>query len=125
MHWELRQSGGGPKSKDLQSSLAGLILEVEFEPTVELLPPRIESMTGDGNRGLKIVSTRREKKSLQVAVEGISGRRYSLGVRGAETILSCQGCRLEGDTLVIEIPKGNEGEFVRTTFALRLRGSQG
>jgi len=104
---------------------AELVLEVEFESTAELLPPLIKSMTGDGNRGLRIVSTRRENKSLQATVEGISGRRYTLGVRSAETILSCQGCRLEGDRLVIDIPKVNEGEFVRTTFTLRLNGSQG
>ncbi|HEY6951721.1 MAG TPA: GH116 family glycosyl hydrolase, partial [Bacteroidota bacterium] len=36
---------------------SSLRIEIDFEPTVELLPPSNETRTGDGNKGLKIIST--------------------------------------------------------------------
>jgi hypothetical protein len=103
-------------------NVTGSTLVLEFEPTAELLPPEVKTSTGDANAGLKIISTRREQDLLTVTVEGIAGRTYTLGVRSAETILSCQGCTLAGERLVIEIPKGNAGEFIRSTFTLKLKG---
>ncbi|MFQ5772727.1 MAG: hypothetical protein ACE5HX_19485, partial [bacterium] len=35
-------------------------VEVAFDPTVELLPPYIETKTGDSNKGLKIISVKHE-----------------------------------------------------------------
>jgi hypothetical protein len=103
---------------------SGAVMTVEFAPRVELLPPAVATMTGDANKGLKIVSTRYSRHQLDVTVEGLSGQRYGLGVRNGDLIKSVSGCRLENDELVIDIPHTKQGEFVRTTLSVTEKEEQ-
>lgn len=100
------------------------VLELEYEPTVELLPPEVHTMTGETNKGLKIISTRREKQNLLVTLEGLSGARYTLGLCNAHAVVSSQGCTVQAGSLVIDIPKGRDREFVRTTISLTVKGTE-
>ena len=102
---------------------SGSVVELEYEPTAELLPPDVSTTTGDTNKGLKIISSRNEKRELVVTVEGLSGARYSLGLRNAHMVASSRGCSLQGETLVIDMPNGRDGEFVRTTISLAMKSS--
>ncbi len=88
-------------------------IEINFEPTVELLPPHIDTKTGDTNKGLKIISTSWKENRLAVVTEGLSGENYELRVMNGEKIKSVAGAFQEGNTLKIKIPEGKRGEFVR------------
>ena len=106
------------------ASPSGSVLELEYEQTAELLPPEVTTTTGDTNKGLKIISSRREKQNLEFTVEGLSGTRYSLGLRNAHTVASTRGCTLQGQSLVIDMPKGLDREFVRTTVSLAIKEAE-
>jgi hypothetical protein len=98
-----------------------LKIEIEFEPTVELLPPSILSKTGDSNSGLKIISTLLRDKNLSVVLEGLSGERYQLDIVHRDKLASVEGCEITGTTLLIDFPAGMAGEFVRRTIVLKLK----
>ncbi|RKY56594.1 MAG: hypothetical protein DRP89_01080 [Candidatus Neomarinimicrobiota bacterium] len=87
-------------------------VEIEFNPTVEILPPYIETKTGDMNKGLKIISLRREEDHLKVDVEGLSGKSYVLEVVNPELIHQIKGASHKGNRIDIKIPDGKEGDFI-------------
>ena len=97
-----------------------LKIEIDFEPTVELLPPSNLSKTGDSNKGLKIISTSLKDKTLTVVVEGLSGERYELGMVHRDKLASAKGCEITGTSLIIDFPSGKVGEFVRREIVLKL-----
>ncbi len=95
-------------------ALAGLTtIKVGFEPTFELLPPVYASMTGETNKGLKIISTDWQGRKMKLVVEGLAGEKYSLPVRNAERIATVVGARRSSDQIEIQFPAGNFGEFIR------------
>jgi glycogen debranching enzyme len=96
-------------------------IEIDFEPTVELLPPANDSKTGDGNKGMKIISTKLEGKTLGIVVEGLSGEHYRLGIVHAERLASVEGCSVSGSTLLIDFPAGKTGEFERKNIKLQIK----
>lgn len=100
---------------------SSLRIEIDYEPTVELLPPSNETKTGDGNKGLKVISTSLKDKTLTIVVEGLSGEQYSLGMTNIEKLASAEGCRVIGLSLLIDIPAGKVGEFAKKVLALKLR----
>jgi len=96
-------------------------IKMECEPTVELLPPVTDSRTGDINKGLKIVSFKREGDKLTLNVEGLAGERYSLRVLNAEKVVKVDGATLKGSIFEISIPKGKAGEFVPHKVTILIR----
>jgi hypothetical protein len=96
-------------------------IEIDFEPTVELLPPANDSKTGDGNKGMKIISTKLEGNTLGIVVEGLSGEHYRLGMVHAERLASVQGCNVSGSSLLINFPTGKTGEFERKNIKLQIK----
>ncbi len=87
-------------------------VEIEFNPTVELLPPYIETKTGDTNKSLKIISLRREKNHLKVGVEGLSGKSYVLEVVNPELIHEITGASHKGNRIDLKIPDRQESDFI-------------
>ena len=67
------------------------IVEIHFEPTLELLPPSNASQLGDRNRGLKIISIKREGQQLIVDTQGISGESYTLNIVNCERMVKVNG----------------------------------
>ncbi|HTP13750.1 MAG TPA: GH116 family glycosyl hydrolase [Bacteroidota bacterium] len=98
---------------------SSVTIEIDVEPTVELLPPSNDTRTGDGNKGLKIISTRWKDNVQNIVVEGLSGEEYRLGIAHAERLATADGCNVSGSVLLIEFPAGTVGEFVRKDIALR------
>jgi glycogen debranching enzyme len=96
-------------------------IEINFIPTAELLPPLIETRTGDTNRGLKIISLRREQKNLRVDVEGLAGQTYKLGILNGEYILRVKGAEYQENRLMIKIPDGEPAKFLRHILTIALR----
>ncbi len=96
-------------------------IEVDFEPTVELLPPSNDSKTGDTNKGLKIISTMLQGRTVTVVVEGLSGETYKLGLFNADRLASAQGCTVTGSSLSVDFPAGTVGEFGRKVIRLEMK----
>ncbi len=89
-----------------------------FDPTVEILPPEIETKTGDRNKGLKIISVNLSGKKLHVIMEGISGQNYTLGIVNLERVTNVDGANIDGDHIVIQIPDSKPSEFVKYEFVI-------
>jgi hypothetical protein len=96
-------------------------IEIEFEPTVEILPPSNETKTGELNKGLRIIKMERRNDQIRLAVEGLAGQRYDLSVTQENLIDAVQGAKLAGGQLQIQIPEGAAGEYVRHDIALSLK----
>lgn len=94
---------------------------IEFIPGVELLPPVVDTHTGDSNRGLKVIATSLHGNLLTVVVEGLSGTEYFLGAANPARILSVSGARATGDGLRIPMPEGWPGEFVRKEIVITMK----
>ncbi len=103
--------------------MAGGAMTFEFScrPTVEILPPEIETTTGDADHGLKIVSVTNDGRELLAVVEGLAGRRYSLKVMNRLMIGGVDGAALNGSELDFEIPNTASGGFARHVIRLRLQ----
>jgi hypothetical protein len=96
-------------------------VEIDFEPTVELLPPSNESQTGDFNKGLRIIKMERSGKALKAVVEGLAGQSYELAVTQSGTISTVQGAKLAANRLLIQFPLGHAEEFVRHEIIIHLK----
>jgi hypothetical protein len=92
-----------------------------LEPTVEILPPAIESQTGDSDKGLKIIKLELSGKNLKAIVEGLAGQGYTLRITHGELVQDVVGASVLGNRVTIKFPPGKEREFVRREAVLRLR----
>ena len=95
-------------------------LELAIAPAPEIVPPPAPAMTGESNRGLKIIRQSLDGQELNVWVEGLSGESYALDVRGADRIESVAGATLDGARINVPIPRGQE-TFAGHRFTLRIR----
>jgi Glycosyl-hydrolase family 116, catalytic region len=82
-----------------------------YRPTVEIIPPKIESRTGDADAGLKIISVAYSGRNLHIEVEGLSGMKYSLGISNPGLVRSVDGARLRNSALVFTTPSATGGGF--------------
>jgi hypothetical protein len=94
--------------------------EITFEPVAEILPPEPLARTGEGNQGLKLISTEWSNRTLRVVMEGLAGKTYRLRLRNAALVTSVQEGRLEGDEIVIGFPAGAPGEFLRKEVTIKM-----
>ncbi len=88
-------------------------IHILMEPTVDILPPQVDSRVGDRNKGLKIISLNREGTALIVECEGLAGETYALPLLHQEMIQRVEGGMLEGDAVVISFPDGSRPKFIR------------
>jgi hypothetical protein len=102
-----------------------LNISVNYEPTVELLPPTIETGVGEINKGLKIISMHREGQNLQVNVEGISGSVYQLSVTNPELISDISGATIAGNIITLAIPDSLPGKFLPYQINLTIKAYEG
>lgn len=92
-------------------------VEIGFAPTVEILPPAVETRTGDANRGLKVIRVELStpKDGLEIVVEGLAGETYELPVTMSDRIGAVEGATLSNGRLIIRIPGLLGTGFVRHT----------
>jgi hypothetical protein len=95
----------------------------EGTTTVELLPPNIETKTGDRNKGLKIISVRKVGNHYKVDVEGLSGKSYFLEVVNPELIQEVKGGSLSENKIMIEMPSDKVNEFITLQVIIRTKES--
>jgi glycogen debranching enzyme len=89
-----------------------LLIEMDFEPVAEILPPSVKTKTGERNRELKIISVKKEGNRLHVQVEGLSGKAYELGIKNPEWIIAVEGGSRQDNAMKFQMPEGRPGEFV-------------
>lgn len=97
---------------DIELKKGATTVEIEFSPNVEILPPNIETKTGDMNKGLKLTSLRREENQIKIDVEGLSGRSYVLEVVNPELIHEIKGASLRGNRIMIKMPNDKVDDFI-------------
>ncbi len=96
-----------------------LSIGISFEPTVEIFPLYSRSRVGAANSGLKILSLDRQGEGLRLEVEGLSGRSYELGILNPELITSISGGEVSDGRILLLIPDGKPGTFLRHTITIR------
>jgi len=96
-------------------------VEIDFEPTVEILPPAAHSKVGDPDSGMKVIHVTREGGEMKVLVEGLAGQTYSLGITCGELIREVQGAAFSGDRLEVRFPTAKETDFLRQEIVIRLK----
>jgi hypothetical protein len=96
-------------------------LDLRFDPTVEILPVVTKTRIGDGNKGLKIISIKKEATKLMIKAEGLARSSYELGITNPELIAEVEGATLEEDHLMITFPAGKPGQFISHSIIIHLR----
>jgi glycogen debranching enzyme len=99
---------------------ATMQLDLGFVPAVEILPAVPTSKIGDSNKGLKIISVKKEASQLKIQVEGLARKVYALPITNAEKITNVEGAVLEKDRLIINMPDGKSRQFVSHRIILYL-----
>jgi hypothetical protein len=110
---------------EIQIDQSELSVTINFEPTVELLPPSVSTKVGDINKGLKIISIHREGQNLQINLEGFSGSDYQLLVTNPELIIKVSGATIEGNIITLAVPDSLSGEFIPCRLNLNIKASEG
>jgi glycogen debranching enzyme len=95
-------------------------VEIDFKPTLEILPPKNKTMIGDINSGIKILSFERSENILMLKCEGLAGKTYCLDTMNEEHIQSIKGGTLEGKRLFITFSPGNSYEFVQKEIIITI-----
>jgi glycogen debranching enzyme len=96
-------------------------LDLEYIPTVEILPVVPKTKVGDSNKGLKMISVKKEVSRLKIEVEGLACRTYALQITNPEMIATAEGAELKDDDLILRMPEGITGQFVSHKIILHLK----
>jgi hypothetical protein len=97
------------------------VVEVELEPTVEILPPVNEYPVGDYDKGLKVIKLELARKDLKAVVEGLTGESYTVRITHGELVQDVVGASVLGNRITIKFPSGEERKFARREVILKLR----
>jgi glycogen debranching enzyme len=97
------------------------VIEIEFTPSLEILPVYPVSKVGDRNHGLKLIHLSKQSNELIIRVEGLSEQYYTLSLLNSEKILSAEGAELKNGLLFFTIPEKNSGDFSPHTIRLFIR----
>ena len=98
-----------------------MTLELQYALIVEVLPAVPQTEVGDRNKGLKIISLKKEASHLVLQVEGLANKTYELGVMNPEGIANVDGAQLLGNKLVLSLPDGEFGQFIPLRVILHLK----
>ena len=96
------------------------VIEVNYEPTLEILPIITHSKVGDPNRGLKIIHVDKNNEKFLIYMEGIAGKTYKLNLKNTEFVKDVTGAKLIDNKLIITIPNNKSGEFVNHQITIHL-----
>jgi hypothetical protein len=97
------------------------VVEIEFTPAPEILPPDNPTRAGELDRGLKIVRTEAGPGRLKIVVEGLAGETYRLGVLYGDLVAAVEGAEFDGRDLIVRFPEGRAWEFARRDIELILK----
>lgn len=98
-----------------------LQVQISFEPCLEILPVIPSVRVGEPDSGLKIISLDKSEQTMNLMVEGISGKSYRLDVMHPEVIDKIKGAVIDSGQLVLTIPDDSAGEFKAHTVHIVLK----
>jgi hypothetical protein len=96
-------------------------VELEYVPTVEVLPAVPKTKVGDGNKGLKLISVKKDASRLMIQIEGLAGSSYAMGITNSELIAKVEGATHEDNYLNLILPDGRPGQFISHRIIVHLR----
>jgi hypothetical protein len=94
-------------------------VEIDYESAIELLPPVVETRTGDPNAGVKIVSSVWKDGRLTLTLEGLAGTSSRIPLLLQNPGGPVTGARLDGTVLIVDFPAGRD--FVRSVVTVEAR----
>jgi hypothetical protein len=97
------------------------VFSIDFIPVFEILPPENPTRTGDPNRGLRIIRSAWADGTLRLSVEGLAGTTYRLGLTRPDLVEKATGAGFENDKLIVRIPDGPVGQYLRHEVVLKRR----
>jgi hypothetical protein len=97
------------------------VFSIDFIPVFEILPPENPTRTGDTNRGLRIIRSAWADGTLRLSVEGLAGTTYRLGLTRPDLVEKATGAVFENDKLIVRIPDGPVGQYLRHEVVLKRR----
>ncbi len=106
---------------EIQALKKEMVLELRYTPAVEILSCIPQTEVGERNKGLKIISLKKEASHLELQVEGLAQKSYELGAMNPESIAYVDGAELLGDKLVMAMPEGEPGQFVPHRVIIHLK----
>ncbi len=98
-----------------------MTFELKYTPSVEIIPCIPKTEVGDRNKGLKIISLKKEASHLVLQVEGLANNAYQLAIMNSENIAGVDGAKLNGNKLLLSFQKGEPGQFVPRKVVIRLK----
>jgi hypothetical protein len=98
-----------------------MLIEMDFIPTLEILPVIQQTLVGENNKGLKIISVRRENSQLIIDLKGLSGQKHEIRIRNGEQIREVTGAEYSENKLKIQIPAGLKKEFIPHQIKILLK----
>jgi hypothetical protein len=96
-------------------------VELTFVPAPEVVLPNLPTMTGDLNKGLRIVNSTLDGRDLRMSLEGLAGETYNLEILNGDRVESVTGGEFDGRKLQVVFPAGGEGVYVRGEVTLRIK----
>jgi hypothetical protein len=96
-------------------------IELFYEPAPEIIPPDNQAKTGDLSRGLRIVKMDWEGSEIVISMEGLAGRKYTLGIASGNRIASVSGAEFSEKGLMFKIARGAPGEYLSHEIRIRLK----
>ena len=98
------------------------VFSIDLIPAFEILPPENPTRTGETSRGLRIIGWERAAgRGLKVTLEGLAGTEYSLGLIRPELVGTVTGGAISEGRLIVRIPAGDAGAYLRHTVVLEGR----
>jgi hypothetical protein len=118
----------GPKPWDqavqpaVTATLTGKdVFSIDIVPVFEILSPENPTRTGDTNRGLRIIRSAWADGALRLSVEGLAGATYRLDLTRRDLVGTVTGAGFENESLIIRIPDGPTGQYLRHEVILKRR----
>jgi hypothetical protein len=110
-------------------------VELMFVPAPEVVLPDVPTMTGDLNKGLRIIGSALDGRDLRMSLEGLAGETYALEILNGERVDSVVfsfedingwrhdqpgAAKFDGRSLTVGFPLGPEG-YCKGEVTLKLK----
>lgn len=105
---------------ELKISKPTHVIQIQIEPTLEIIPPEFPSVIGARNQGIKITRLEQVKDKIIMTAQGLSGSRYKLKITNAQKIKKLNGATLSDNYLLVDFPPQDQARFLTKTITIFL-----
>jgi glycogen debranching enzyme len=96
-------------------------VELAFVPAPEIVLPDNATMTGDLNKGLRLVRSDIAGRELKIRMEGLAGETYTLEVINGDRVEAVSGGAFDGRRLKVAFPGRAGGGYVEGEVIIRVK----